>query len=949
MTIPDDKFSSEKYMNRNRRAIYTYRFAVLLALFAFINAVGTFIFVRQSGQVTWRTYAEGVAILIFVIIAISQARESQKNFSDRNVYILLTSFLGIVLVRDFFLAGLGLVFGIAAVSLSITIAILTLPTRRAGLAVIAGYIASAGIILLDYYVPYERIPAPPQIRTTITIAATAITIFAGLLIIQQFNHFSLYSKISILLSLAVLVPIIVIGILNVTTLNRELQARQNETLLGAATQAANSLDTFIQSTLSSLRMEGQLPGLAAYVQASMTGQEIDPSLRDNALRTLRTLAHKDTAFIKSYALLDANGLNILDSNPKNIGISEADSGAFESAGLLAVSYVSDVTYTSKDRATIVFAAPVRDAAFHPIGVIRVVYRAYKLQVLMSEYSRLLGDDSFAAILNEKSIFLAHGRNSNLIMKSAIPLTAVEMARIQMEGRLPPGTLGELTLGLDGMLEGLTSIEENPIFHAEAYPKSLEPIDETLQDSVAAITIDTHNWIVLFSQPQQAYLNTIRTQTRSTILVAVLILVIASIASLGIAQFLANPIAKLTRVANRIIAGDFEARADASAQDEIGILAETFNRMTSQVSDLIGSLETRVSERTKVLEKRANQLRAAADIGRLAASLHATSELLNQSVTLISERFGFYHVGLFLLDERREFAVLRAANSQGGQIMLSNNHRLRVGQVGIVGHVTARGVARIALDVGEDATYFDNPHLPDTRSEMALPLVAGGRVIGALDVQSTEGAAFSQDDVTTLQVLADLLTIAIENARLFEESQKALSTTQSYFGELSQLGWKQMIETRERVGYLATSDGSVSSISDAWDETLTKAASTGQIVLDSNQKTAAIPIVVRGQSVGAIRLQKPKDSTHWNKNDLDTAQVMADQLSAALESARLYQDAQRRALIEQAIGNISNRMDASPDVEGIMKTAVEEIGRLIGEANVSIHINAHEEDKQQDGQ
>jgi GAF domain-containing protein len=139
--------------------------------------------------------------------------------------------------------------------------------------------------------------------------------------------------------------------------------------------------------------------------------------------------------------------------------------------------------------------------------------------------------------------------------------------------------------------------------------------------------------------------------------------------------------------------------------------------------------------------------------------------------LISKQFGFYHAGIFLLDERDEYAVLQAASSEGGRRMLERGHKLRVGEVGIVGHVASTGEPRVALDVGEDTAHFAHPDLPNTRSEMALPLKVQDRVIGVLDVQSTHEAAFSEDDVAVLQTMADQLATAIANARLFEQVQR----------------------------------------------------------------------------------------------------------------------------------------------------------------------------------
>jgi signal transduction histidine kinase/putative methionine-R-sulfoxide reductase with GAF domain len=179
------------------------------------------------------------------------------------------------------------------------------------------------------------------------------------------------------------------------------------------------------------------------------------------------------------------------------------------------------------------------------------------------------------------------------------------------------------------------------------------------------------------------------------------------------------------------------------------------------------------DQTADLERRSVQLEAAAQVAREATAIRDVNQLLDETVRLISERFGFYHAAIFLVDEKGEYAVLRAASSEGGQQMLARVHKLRVGRVGIVGYVAGSGEPRIALDVGKDAVFFSNPDLPETRSEMALPLKVQERTIGVLDVQSTEAKAFGEEDVTVLQTMADQVAIALENARLFQAVEQEL--------------------------------------------------------------------------------------------------------------------------------------------------------------------------------
>jgi GAF domain-containing protein len=227
--------------------------------------------------------------------------------------------------------------------------------------------------------------------------------------------------------------------------------------------------------------------------------------------------------------------------------------------------------------------------------------------------------------------------------------------------------------------------------------------------------------------------------------------------------------------------------------------ETQTRLSMQLESATEELERRVEDRTMAIERRSAYLEAAADVGRAATSIYDLQELLPQVASFISERFGFYQVGIFILDEQNQYAVMRAASSEGGQRMLARNHQLKVGQEGIVGHVTGTGQARIALDVGGDAYHFDNPELPNTRSEMALPLFYGGRLFGALDVQSTESNAFSEDDISALRVLADQVSMAINNALLFEQLQTSIDSERRAYGDISRTAWNEIIKEEQDWG------------------------------------------------------------------------------------------------------------------------------------------------------
>jgi len=182
------------------------------------------------------------------------------------------------------------------------------------------------------------------------------------------------------------------------------------------------------------------------------------------------------------------------------------------------------------------------------------------------------------------------------------------------------------------------------------------------------------------------------------------------------------------------------------------------------------------DKKSLAERRADLLHAGAQVSRNIISILDPNELLQKTVDIICEEFGFYYAGVFLLDEEDEWAVLRSGRGDAGTAMVSDGHKLKVGGLSMIGAATGRNQALIALDVGEEPVHFKNPHLPLTRSEMALPLAVGDKVIGALTVQSVEEAAFTKDDITALQAMADQLAIAIHNARLYSQNASLLTLT-----------------------------------------------------------------------------------------------------------------------------------------------------------------------------
>jgi GAF domain-containing protein/HAMP domain-containing protein len=405
----------------------------------------------------------------------------------------------------------------------------------------------------------------------------------------------------------------------------------------------------------------------------------------------------------------------------------------------------------------------------------------------------------------------------------------------------------------------------------------------------------------------------------------LTLLLGLAASFVIARSITRRLGSLADAASSVQQGSLTLSSTVTGQDEIAKLSKAFNAMTTQLRDLIGTLEQRVAERTRVAEQRATQIAAGAQIARVATSVLDPEQLVTQVVTLIQERFGFYYVGLFTVDESGRYAVLRQGTGEAGWVLRESKHRLEVGGNSMVGWVCDKRQARIALDAGQDAVRFANPLLPDTRSEIALPLQVGDRVLGALDVQSTQTAAFDENDIAVLQGMADQIATAMENARLFQQSQKALQERDSLSGLLVRQGWQDYLTQMQ------------SARSAEFGETGTQPAGP------DSKFTLRIPLELRGQTLGTLVMERSGDGQPWQTDEAETIRAVAQQATLALDSARLFEEAQMTAARERLLNEITARIRSTTTLDGVLNSAVREISALTGASFAEIELQVTETD------
>ncbi len=561
-------------------------------------------------------------------------------------------------------------------------------------------------------------------------------------------------------------------------------------------------------------------------------------------------------------------------------------------------------------------------------------------IIQAKTTGLVGIEStFLRLRLSEKNYLADPAPSYVIdIHTLIPLFKNRIAQSEL---LEPAEKTELLTQSDAYLtafDGLVELDKEIAVHnenlinASSAVESLTANFKSLGEQLAAEDIDT------------ARSSSIQTFTTSIITVLI-VLALSILLAAALSQQLTRPIISLTNTAREISRGESDVQAQVNSTDEIGTLAKAFNIMTAQLRGALQNLDLHAKEleqQTVQLEltgqqsqKRAQQLQTIAEIARYISAEKDLKKLLPLITQTVSEQFGFYHIGIFLLDDSGKFAVLLASNSPGGQAMLRRQHSLGVGQTGIVGNVTSTGNPRIALDTGADATYFNNPDLPQTRSELALPLKIEKKVIGALDIQSTDINAFSNEDVEALATLADQVSLAIQNARLFNQIEKSLAESNAIQRQYVRETWRNLPREEKLSGFRYSVTGAIQ----LDDETIIAAS---EVMKDKRE--ISIPIILRGETIGTLSVHVPL-SEQTSADQMDLIKAVAERVALSADNARLFEKTTRRADRERIISEITSKIGTSVRTENILKTTAKELNQFFDGAEVLIRLTADEPQKE----
>lgn len=398
--------------------------------------------------------------------------------------------------------------------------------------------------------------------------------------------------------------------------------------------------------------------------------------------------------------------------------------------------------------------------------------------------------------------------------------------------------------------------------------------------VAYITRLDNGWGIISQQQEAELLAPVRQfQTVSTILIGLGSAVLFALAWFAIRRSL-QPIGSLTETASAIAAGDLNRVAKIESRDELGVLASTFNKMTAQLRDLITSLESRVAERTRNLE-------LAAEVGRAVSQVRALDVMLKDAAERIRAQFDLYYVQVYLVDPAQTQLVLQAGTGEVGAALLSRKHQLPLNTGSINGRAAIEKRPEVISDTTNSSVFKPNPLLPNTRSEIAVPLLVGEQVVGVLDMQADQAGFLNQDMLPAFEALAGQMAIAIQNARLLAEAEQARAEVEAQTRRMARASWQEYLDGIHRpdqIGYLFEQDRVL--------------PLENEPVPQEESQALAVPIALTGEQLGSLVVELEEE--RQTPQTVELLNIVARQVAQQIENLRLLESAERyRFQAEQA--------------------------------------------------
>lgn len=374
------------------------------------------------------------------------------------------------------------------------------------------------------------------------------------------------------------------------------------------------------------------------------------------------------------------------------------------------------------------------------------------------------------------------------------------------------------------------------------------------------------------------------------------------------------------------------------QDRLAVLNQAIRQKNLELERSQTALEQRTHQRTLALEKQSEGFRFVANAARRIALAQDVDSLLREVIGLVSAEFANYRSAIYLLDSELNSDILTLAATDSPQ----QNERILADTNTVVGTTALLGETRVISDAATDSAHLEEVGRPATGSELSIPLQVSEKIIGVLYIQSPHKYAFGEEEVDLLTALANQVAAGINTTKLYNEAKTSLAESQAMIEQYVHLEWKNFNRAVEQTGFIF--DGRQvtplnGQVRFAREKSIVQ---TGGLSLDKKSANVTVPIKLRGLTIGILEVRPKKGKREWTEDELSLLEAAADRAAFALENARLVNGAQRRASRERAIGEIANKIGAVSDRNTILQTAVEELGRRIGNAEVTIELESNTE-------
>ncbi len=884
-----------------------------------VITIALFILAFQSGA--WQLYAAAGTITMTMLLALFGALLIRRSRVEQGAWWVILGLFPGILLSPVFIIGMGLIAGIVVVLLTVTTAAQTLPPKRTSWAIGASVGVGIATLLLDVFGPTtHRLAAPSIFQVIAPIIAGILVLVLGIFAARQFANYSLRVKLIITLLVVIALSLGTTTLFTNRTIQTDLTADVGARLKEIADLQALAIGDLVArqvDLLQAFSLSKVVQDRVETVNASYTGDQAEIDKLDTQWRAAVEANNDADPLVQ--ARLNSEVASELrefrDTFPENVEVFVTDQyGALVAATNRTPDYYQgdkewwQAAY-NKGQGRVYIGQPEFDQSSNVTGLI-IAFPLYKheTQEVVGVLRTTILLDGVVQLLNRAKF--GQTGDVDLVLPSG--------QFLRSEGNMVP-----LDPESQAGLKLLTN-QNAAQFNYDNEPRIVSQAPVISSDPEEGEFIAALDWQIAVDADPEEVLHLVVDAQQTTLLTGLGGLVLAGVLTLFVAQLLTGPITRLTGVAQQIAGGDLHAQANIESHDETGQLAQAFNSMTAQLRGLIGSLEDQVRERTAELD-------LSMEVGQRAIAIRELSELLLTITEFIRQQFNLYYTQVYIVDDLERNLIVKAGTGPVGQELVSRHHNLPIGPGSIVGRVAAEHKSIVVSDTQNSTIHKPNALLPETRSEVAIPLLVQGRIIGVLDMQADKVNTFTEKNLTVFEAMATQLAISIDSAQQWALAQEAQHKVEGAIRQLTRERWTERLAShRENLGF-------------TYDLSAIAPLSMDNVKKANGETESAVPVVIQNESIGQLSVEVPSQRT-LSTDEQGLLTAVAQQLAQKVENLRLFEQTQQRAIREQMARQIVDKVRASRDIESALKTAAEELAKNLGVTRAEVDLWVTPSDK-----